>query len=219
MFIEAFTSSSKDPTDVDVYLGQRIDEKEGPLDDTPTTFKCNYPGCLKEFHNRWSLGKHERQHAGSKLFKCSICHKQFVQKSSLTRHELLHSSEKPWVCEHDNCGKSFKLKEYLDAHKKTHISIDRADECDVLSDLQDKADTSRLLMELQQRSYSLALAYHEQIQSCQTREQHLVQALQECAIALERSVQLLSLEESVESIPIELLLVAQKYSFQQGGTK
>lgn len=43
-----------------------------------------------------------------------------------------------------------------------------------------------------------------------------MQALRECAVALERSVQLLSLEESAETIPAELLLVAKKYSFQQG---
>jgi hypothetical protein len=43
-----------------------------------------------------------------------------------------------------------------------------------------------------------------------------LQALRECAVALERSVQLLSLEESADNIPVELLLVAKKYSFQQG---
>jgi len=188
------------------------------LEVSPLTLTCSYPGCLKEFQNSWSLSKHERQHAiGAKQFECSICHKQFVQKSSLNRHELLHSNEKPWVCEHDNCGKRFKLKEYLDAHKKTHISIDRAAEKDLAVDQQDMTDTSRLFMELQQRSYSLGLAYHEQILSCQTREQHLLQALRECAVALERSLQLLSLEESADNIPVELLLVAKKYSFQGQG--
>jgi hypothetical protein len=43
-----------------------------------------------------------------------------------------------------------------------------------------------------------------------------LQALRECAVALERSLQLLSLEESADNIPVELLLVAKKYSFQQG---
>jgi hypothetical protein len=44
-----------------------------------------------------------------------------------------------------------------------------------------------------------------------------LQALRECAVALERSLQLLSLEESADNIPVELLLVAKKYSFQGQG--
>jgi uncharacterized Zn-finger protein len=42
----------------------------------------------------------------------------------LTRHEQIHSEEKQWECDHLNCGKRFKLKEYLEVHKRTHISAE-----------------------------------------------------------------------------------------------
>ena len=46
-------------------------------------------------------------------FRCSFpnCGKEFVQKCSLKRHEQTHSDVKHYAC--DECGKRFKLKEYL----------------------------------------------------------------------------------------------------------
>ena len=37
---------------------------------------------------------------------------------------LTPSQEKQWICDHGNCGKRFKLKEYLDVHKRTHIKLE-----------------------------------------------------------------------------------------------
>ena len=105
---------------------------------------CKYPGCLKEFTTRWSLTRHLKIHSGVKTFKCNQCNKQFIQKCSLTRHEQIHLQEKPWICDYINCEKRFKLKEYLDIHKKCHTlqTIDRSGSIHVDDGVIDGATTN-----------------------------------------------------------------------------
>ncbi len=90
------------------------------------SMRCTFEGCSKVFASRWSLTRHVRSHTGERPFYCGTCGKSFVQKSSLSRHEQTHQSSKVWVCPYLRCMKKFKLKEYLDIHKRTHDKSDSA---------------------------------------------------------------------------------------------
>ncbi|XP_053699427.1 zinc finger protein OZF-like [Sabethes cyaneus] len=53
-----------------------------------------------------------------KPFQCDICGKAFRLKALLTAHKKCHTDAKPFVC--DICGKEFRMKKMLRAHEPVH---------------------------------------------------------------------------------------------------
>ena len=59
---------------------------------------------------------------------CQICGKICMSKWILKEHERLHTGEKPLQCSH--CEKSFRAKQGLYVHIRTHHSKTVAENCD-----------------------------------------------------------------------------------------
>ncbi|CAM5075997.1 unnamed protein product [Eretmochelys imbricata] len=109
-------------------------------------YVCDFEGCSKSFRKHQQLKVHHCQHSSEPFFKCSHegCGKHFPTPSRLKRHEKIHEG---YACKKDNCSfvgktwtehlkhlkdshaepvicglcsKTFKRKDYLRQHQKTH---------------------------------------------------------------------------------------------------
>jgi uncharacterized Zn-finger protein len=81
--------------------------------------------CGESFSRSSSLCMHKRKHEGPKPFPCAQCAMGFVTQAALDTHTALHLSH-PHHC--PMCGSSFKRKEHLVAHARTHTG-DRPYSC------------------------------------------------------------------------------------------
>lgn len=54
---------------------------------------------------------------------CSVCGKHFNHLSNLVRHLRIHQNLKPYVCDQENCGKTFRDSTALLVHKRSHSGV------------------------------------------------------------------------------------------------
>ncbi len=135
---------------------------------------CTYEGCDRAFSSRWSLKRHIRTHTGERPWICNHCGKQFVQKCSLVRHEQTHNEDKSFICDHPKCDKKFKLKEYLDVHKRTHAKASSEYDSNRTALLNQTSTTSLgLCDQLRQRLVRLTLRHRQQLAVRMTQEELL----------------------------------------------
>ncbi|XP_005110708.1 zinc finger protein 619 [Aplysia californica] len=74
-------------------------------------------GTMKTKVSKRRVRNVERQDVPGK-YHCPICHKVFNRLRYIRRHQSSHHTERPHLC--DACGKSFKTKATLVAHRRSH---------------------------------------------------------------------------------------------------
>lgn len=76
--------------------------------------------CGKGFSNVYTLSSHKRTvHDSIKDFACYICNARFATSYKLRRHHLgVHSEKRDYHCK---CGQSFKTRDMLIKHQRTHF--------------------------------------------------------------------------------------------------
>ena len=94
--------------------------------------KCFWPKCRYSCDRESELNIHISHHLNKRKFVCEECNKQFHQNSHLFHHKrCVHSNDRPFVCNQNNCNKTFKTKSDLTKHSKRHSLVKNfgCDEC------------------------------------------------------------------------------------------
>lgn len=101
---------------------KRVHNKK-PKVESNETHPCKL--CDKVFKLKSNIRKHIRSfHNNERLYNCDVCEKSFFEIGTLKSHQVTHLDERPFICDFENCGKTFKSNENLKCHKYWHIPID-----------------------------------------------------------------------------------------------
>lgn len=91
--------------------------------DSNEKFPC--PICGKEFKFSSNITRHiESVHNKVRNHPCNLCDKSFYEKVHLNTHMAIHLDDRPFLCDYPDCGKSFKLLQYLTYHQNSHLGVE-----------------------------------------------------------------------------------------------
>ena len=97
----------------------------------PKVFNCDEAHCSRSFSSAAGLAYHRNSAHNQGQFDCSKpgCGKSFKLKNLLRRHEKTHSAARSYNC--DKCNKSFKTNSNLKSHLTVHDADSKffCDEC------------------------------------------------------------------------------------------
>ncbi|XP_072934459.1 uncharacterized protein [Epargyreus clarus] len=92
--------------------------------------------CGKSFTAKSTLMMHMKTHSGQKEFACAHCPKSYTRASYLRVHSLVHLGQerpKPFVCNYQDCDRSFSTKHSLSIHIAHSHTLERPYKCDICS--------------------------------------------------------------------------------------
>ena len=79
-------------------------------------YKCKHPGCTAAFQSHGRLQIHSKIHTQVKRYMCEICGNAYPTIQKVNQHKFVHTDEKPEKC--SQCDKSFKYKMQLKRHMR-----------------------------------------------------------------------------------------------------
>ena len=89
--------------------------------DNNKQFKCFWPKCQYNTNNKNTLRRHQQNiHSNERQFVCDFneCDKTYKYKERLILHRRIHHLNKLFKCDYNNCNKSYKNLINLREHKK-----------------------------------------------------------------------------------------------------